>query len=200
MEVREPAIAYGKKKYSIEEYLEMEDSATEKHEYYQGEIFAMSGAKHQHNLVIRNVYKSLLFKLDGKPCQPLGSDSRVHIEANTLFTYPDISVVCGEPKFRNDDEMNLLNPTVIVEVLSLSTRKYDKGEKFELYRAIPTLKEYITVDPEMIVIDAWRINANGRWELVPYSNMTDTLVIDSIATTIPLTDIYEGTKIALAQP
>ena len=96
--------------------------------------------------------------------------------------------------------MNLLNPTVIVEVLSLSTRKYDKGEKFELYRAIPTLKEYITVDPEMIVIDAWRINANGRWELVPYSNMTDTLVIDSIATTIPLTDIYEGTKIALAQP
>src|ERR1700761_6830343 len=104
MEVREPAVAYNQRKYSIEEYLEMEDAATEQHEYYQGEIFAMSGAKHQHNLVKRNIFVGLANRLKGKSCQPLDNDSRVHIEANTLFTYPDISVVCGEPKFRNDDE------------------------------------------------------------------------------------------------
>src|ERR1019366_918977 len=118
MEVKEPAIAYGKQKYTIEEYLEMENVATEKHEYYQGEIFAMSGAKHPHNLVIKNMYLSLGQKLKGKPCQPFGSDSRIHIQKNTLFTYPDISIVCGDPVFLNNDEWNLLNPTAIIEVIS----------------------------------------------------------------------------------
>src|SRR6202012_6265077 len=150
MEVREPAVAYAKRKYSIEEYLEMENAATEKHEYYKGEIFAMSGAKHQHNLVAGNIYAPLKNKLRDKPCKPLNSDSRIHIEKNTLFTYPDISVVCGDPVFLNDDEWNLLNPTVIIEVLSPSTQNYDRGDKFNLYRDIPTLKEYILGEPETI--------------------------------------------------
>ncbi len=194
MEVREPALAYGKQKYTIEEYLEMEELATEKHEYYQGEIFAMSGAKHQHNIVKKNVYSSLLSKLKGKPCQPWDSDSRVHIQKNTLFTYPDISVVCGDPEFLNNDEWNLLNPTVIIEVLSPSTKNYDRGDKFNLYRDIPSLKEYILVEPEKISIEAFYINQNGQWELKEYKNLTDILEIKAIQFSMPLTDVYEGTK------
>src|SRR6185503_6229144 len=101
MEVKEPAVAYSKNKYTIAEYLEMENAATEKHEYYQGEIFAMSGPKFQHILVSRNLFLTLGQKLKGKPCQPLGSDMRIHIPKNTLFTYPDISIICGDPEFLN---------------------------------------------------------------------------------------------------
>ncbi len=196
MEVREPAEAYSKRKYSIEEYLEMESAATEKHEYYQGEIFAMSGPKYQHVLVTGNIYNVLKNKLKGKPCRPLGSDMRVHIEKNTLFTYPDISVVCGEPEFLNNDEWNLLNPTVIIEVLSPSTKNYDRGDKFNLYRDIPALREYILVDPETVGIEAFYINGHGQWELKEYKDMDETLQIKAIKVSLKLDAIYEGTKIA----
>ena len=96
MELREPAKAYGKQHFSIEEYLEIENAATEKHEYYKGEIFAMSGAKLAHNIIWKNFFGSLAIKLKGKYCQPFGSDLRIHIESNTLFTYPDISIICGD--------------------------------------------------------------------------------------------------------
>ncbi|MFI5196871.1 MAG: Uma2 family endonuclease [Chitinophagales bacterium] len=196
MEVNEPAVAYGKQRYTIEEYLEMENAATEKHEYYQGEIFAMSGPKYQHVQVSGNIYSSLRQKLKGKPCQPLGSDMRVHIEKNTLFTYPDISVVCGDPLFLNNDEWNLLNPTIIFEVLSPSTKNYDRGEKFRLYRDIPTLKEYILIDPEAILVEAWGINAQGNWELKEYKTINETLQLGSIQVSLELREIYEATKIA----
>jgi len=118
MEVKEPALAYSKEKISIEAYLEMENASLEKHEYYKGEVFAMSGAKLPHNKIFKNLLGNLFIKLKGKKCQPYGSDARIHIESNTLFTYPDISIVCGEVLTLNNDEYNVLNPTVIVEILS----------------------------------------------------------------------------------
>lgn len=194
MQVREPAIAYGKQKFTIEEYLEMERNATQKHEYYKGEIFAMSGPKYQHVLVADNVLGALLNKLKGKPCRPMGSDMRVHIAKNTLFTYPDISIVCGKPEFLNDDEWNLLNPTIIVEVLSPSTKSYDRGDKFNLYRDIPTLREYILIEPEIIGIEAFYINANEHWELKEYKNIDDTLFLNSINSSLTLKEIYDETR------
>ncbi len=194
MHIREPDAAYNKQFYTIAEYLEIENEAEEKHEYYQGEIFAMSGAKHQHNLVIRNIYLTLGAKLKGKHCQPLGSDSRIHIEKNTLFTYPDISVVCGEPQFLNNDEWNLLNPAIIFEVLSPSTKSYDRGDKFKLYRDIPTLKEYILVDPETISIEAFFINNHNHWELKEYKKITEALSLKTINLSLQLETIYEETK------
>ena len=196
MEVNEPAVAYGNQKYTIEEYLEMEKAATEKHEYYQGEIFAMSGPKFQHVQVCTNLLTSLAQKLKGKSCRPLNSDMRVHIEKNTLFTYPDISIVCGDPLFLNDDEWNLLNPTVIFEVLSPSTKNYDRGEKFRLYRDIPTLKEYVLVDPEAILIEAYAINKQTLWQLKEYKNIDETLQLNSIGVSLELKEIYERTRIA----
>ena len=195
MEVREPAVAYGNQKYTIEEYLAMEESATEKHEYYRGEIFAMSGAKLPHNTTSRNLLVGLGIKLNGKKCQPFGSDLRMHIEANTLFTYPDISIICGEPETLNNDDLNVLNPAVIIEVLSPSTRNYDRGEKFKLCRDIPTLKEYILVDSESVHIEIFRLNESSHWELEEYDTAEEMLYIKTIDENIALADIYEGVQL-----
>ena len=195
MELREPAIAYGKQKLTIEEYLEWEKSQDQKHEYYNGEIFAMSGTKVTHNEITINIATLLHQKLKREPCRPLYSNQRIHIPQNTLFTYPDISVFCGEIITLNNDEWNALNPTVLIEVLSPSTRNYDRGEKFRLYREIPTLKEYILVDSELVFVEVYRINATGHWELEEYKSLNNVLTIPVISTELPLTEIYEGTKL-----
>ncbi len=196
MYVREPAIAYGKQKFTVEEYLEMENASDEKHEYYQGEIFAMSGAKQEHIVVSVNLLTSLKNNLKGKPCRPHNNDMRVYIPQNTLFTYPDVSIVCGEPEYLNDDEFNLLNPSVIFEVLSPSTKSYDRGDKFKLYRAIPTLREYILIDPDKINIEAYYINGDNEWALRELNDISASLTIKTVDITLPLADIYEDTKIA----
>ncbi|MGN6619319.1 MAG: Uma2 family endonuclease [Ilyomonas sp.] len=195
MELREPAIAYNEQKISIEEYLEMETASPEKHEYYKGEVFAMSGAKVPHNRISSNLIGELIMRLKEKKCQPYGSDMRIHIPSNTLFTYPDISIICGDVITLNNDDYNVLNPTVIIEILSPSTKNYDRGEKFKLYRDIPTLKEYILVDSESIHIEAFRLNEKNHWELEEYDDITNLLQFQSIHESIVLSDIYNGVKI-----
>ncbi len=194
-EVKEPAVAYSKNKYTIAEYLEMEEAATEKHEYYQGEIFAMSGPKVSHNIIAGNTFGSLMYKLKGKSCRPFNSDQRIHIEKNTLFTYPDISIICGDIITLNNDDWNILNPTVIIEVLSPSTKNYDRGEKFRLYRDIATLKEYILIDSTSINIEAFYINEHGNWELKEYKSIDETLNLQSVQVSLDLKEIYESSSI-----
>lgn len=191
MEIREPAIAYSKERMSIEEYLEMENASDEKHEYYKGEIFAMSGAKVAHNTITGNLFIELGQKLKGKKCKPFNSNQRIHIQSNTLFTYPDISIICGEIVTLNNDDYNVLNPSVIVEVLSKFTKNYDRGEKFKLYRDIATLREYILVDSESIHIEVFRLNENNHWELEEYTSLESLLEIKAIAETISLLEIYD---------
>lgn len=194
MEVREPAVAYGNKKHSITEYLEIENAATEKHEYYKGDIFAMSGAKGIHNEINSNLMTLLGSKLKGKNCKPYGSDLRVHIMSNTLFTYPDISIICGEKISLNNDDYNFLNPAVIIEILSPSTKNYDRGERFMLYRDIPALKEYILVDSERIHIEVFRLNENNHWELEEYKSPEEQLLIKAISEKVSIAEIYDGVK------
>lgn len=114
-ELREPALAYGKKKWTEEEYLEMERAALDKHEYYLGEIFAMAGAGNRHNIIFRNIFAELGYKSKGKSCRPYGSDLRVHIPENSLYTYPDISFFCGnlESHLQKGDD-NFVGPVVII--------------------------------------------------------------------------------------
>jgi len=192
-EVREPLAAYGKSIFSIEEYLEMERAADWKHEYYQGEIFAMAGAGNNHNLIFRNLFGDLAYRTKGRPCRPLGSDMRVHIPENTLFTYPDISIFCGDIKMRDKDDDNATRPAALIEILSPATRRYDRGEKFKLYRDIPTLKEYILVDSEAIGIEAFRLNERLQWELQEYKDPASILEIHTADYSISLPEIYEGT-------
>ncbi len=195
MEVNEPAHAYQKKFYSIEEYLQMENEAVEKHEYYKGEIFAMSGAGPRHNIISINIIVSLGNSLKGKSCQPFGSDMRIHIPENTLFTYPDISVICGDIINPGQDENSATNPTVIFEILSPSTRNYDRGVKFMLYRAIPTLKEYVLIEAESIHVEQFAINKEGLWQLKEFSGKEDELTLESLNVNLMLRDIYDRCKL-----
>jgi Uma2 family endonuclease len=195
MNLHEPAIAYSKQKMSIEEYLAFENDASEKHEYYQGEVFAMSGAKVTHNEIVMNTATTISQFLKGKTCKPYNSDQRIYIEKNTLFTYPDISIFCNGVVTLNNDEMNAVNPSVIIEVLSPGTKDYNRGMKFKLYRDIDSLNEYILIDSESINVEAFAINQKGLWELREYKNSSETLLIQTIEMAIPLQALYEGTKL-----
>ena len=195
LEVREPVVAYGKTKFTIEEYLAFEDASQEKHEYYQGEIFAMSGSKVTHNVIAGNLFSALKQSLKGKSCRPFNSDQRIYIAENSLFTYPDISIICSDIITKDNDDWNILNPAVIIEVLSPSKKNYDKGEKFTLYRDIPSLKEYILVDSEKFHVEAFRINNNNHWELEEYKVISEALYVKTVDVSLALTDIYEGVKV-----
>ena len=188
--VEEPVPKYNY--IAAEEYLKAERDATEKHEYYQGEVFAMSGASLKHNKVFSNLFGELCIKLKGKECQPYGSDLRIHIPENTLYTYPDISIFCSPPNLTDDNFDTATNPTVIIEILSKSTRNYDLGSKFKLYRDIKSLKTYVLVDSLSFSVELHNKNENDIWELQDFKLLTDTLVLKTLQIEILLKDIYEN--------
>jgi Uma2 family endonuclease len=195
MEVRDPLVVYNKKKLTAEEYLKFEKESVEKHEFFQGEVFAMAGASPRHNKIFSNFFGQIFGRLKGNPCQPYGSDLRIHIPQNSLFTYPDISIICGNIVPADNDSDTIISPAVLIEILSTSTRNYDRGGKFKLYRDIPTLKEFIVIDSETINIEAFRINATGHWELEEYRAKLQSLDIPCVKINVPLTEIYEGTNL-----
>lgn len=193
MKTEEPVSAYQKKYISIEEFIEMENAATEKHEYFQGEVFAMAGAGDNHNEIFSSLFGELCIQLKGKLCRSYGSDKRMHIPENTLFTYPDISVYCDDSTPFGTDGMTSMKPTVLIEILSKGTKNYDRGGKFKLYRDISTLKEYILVDSESISVEVFRLNAANHWELEEYKTTEQNLFIASLRVTITLRTMYENT-------
>jgi len=208
MIVREPITPYGKKKFTEEEYLEFERNSTVKHEYYKGEIFtmldyvengdgvqAMAGTSPRHNIIFSNLFGELKIALKGKTCFPFGSDMKVYIPDNTLYAYPDISIFCGDIKRLDSDKEYAIGPTVLIEILSPSTKDYDRGGKFKLYREIPTLKEYILVDSENISVEIFRLNQSGHWELEEYKTMEAILTIPAVEVSISLKQIYENTSL-----
>jgi Uma2 family endonuclease len=154
-----------KKIFTEAEYLQLERNSTEKHEYFQGEIFEMSGASIAHNEIFSNLFGELATKLKGKRCRPYGSDFRVSIPKNTLYTYPDISVICNEPDLTDSERDTYTNPTIIFEILSKSTRNYDQGEKFSLYREIDSLKNYILIDSQNFKVQIFSKNDDETWLL-----------------------------------
>jgi Uma2 family endonuclease len=194
MEVRDPVLVYNKSKLTVEEYLQFEKGSPDKHEYFRGEIFSMAGASAKHNVIFSNLFGELAYRLKGKPCRPYGSDLRIHIPENTLFTYPDISIICGEIVPSKTDPDTAMQPTVLIEILSPATRNYDLGGKFELYREIPTLKEYY-VDSEAIGIVSHRINDQGIWGIQDYKSLESNLSMPAVNVSLSLKEVYEGTKL-----
>ncbi len=138
-------MALPRPKMTPQEYLRFERASEVKHEFYNGEIFAITDASENHNVVAGNTFAALHSQLRQRPCKLYPGDMRVHIPATGLYTYPDVTVVCGTPQFDDKEFDTLLNPTVIIEVLSPSTEKYDRGKKFEHYRSIPSLREYVLI-------------------------------------------------------
>ncbi len=194
MELHEPAIAYNKGRMTVNEYLDLENASSEKHEYYNGEVFAMAGAGRRHNIIFKNIYGELAYRLKGHRCQPYGSDLRIHIPQNSLYTYPDISILCKSLTEQGDNEP-VSGPTVLIEVLSPSTKSYDRGVKFKLYRDIPELREYILIDSESVNVERFCINSNGNWELYEYKAHEASFRIETVDIEISLKDIYEGTSL-----
>ena len=173
-----------------EEYLRLERASQEKHEYFKGEIFAMTGASENHNIVVSSTLATLYGQLRKKPCQIYPSDMRVRIPATGLYTYPDISVVCGTPEFEDDGLDTLLNPIVIIEVLSASTEQYDRGKKFQHYRTIGSLHEYILIAQDSIRIEHFARQGN-QWILTDAKTSDTVLALPSIDCTLALSDVYE---------
>lgn len=187
--------AQSQKIYSQDEYLEMEREADYKSEYFRGEIFAMAGAGFNHNRITENISIEIGSFLKGKSCKSYSSDLRIHIPINGLYTYPDFLIICGKNEYLDIRKDTVLNPTVIVEVLSKSTSAYDRGEKFHFYRSIPTLKEYVLIDSSSIAAEVFRKSDEGVWFLASEAyNITEAIELGSIDLKLNLTDIYADTE------
>ena len=183
------------KYYTAKEYLAFERAAQEKHEFYKGEIFAMSGASFRHNQIQMNFTIAVGSFLKGKSCDVFGSDLRIHIPSNTLYTYPDAIIICGKPQFLDEEFDTVLNPAVIIEILSSSTQRYDRGENFMLYRSITSLQEYILIDSENIAVEHYKRNKDNTWLLQEWKERTDMLTINTIDFTLPLEELYSGVNL-----
>lgn len=178
------------KTISYSEYLERERVATTKSEYYAGEVFAMAGASRQHNFITGNLFAGLYAKLANSPCRPFLSDQRIRISVLDLGTYPDVSVVCGQLEGDKVDPEAITNPRVLVEVLSESTESYDRGKKFDFYRHVGSLEEYVLVSQKEPMVERFRRQPSGDWLLTVYKGLELTLELASIQADLPLEDIY----------
>jgi Uma2 family endonuclease len=179
-----------KARLSPEEYLKQERKAAFKSEYLDGEVFAMSGASRRHVLIAKNVTVALDQRLRGQSCETYGSDMRVRVSASGLYTYPDVTVTYGDEQFLDEEVDTLLNPLLIVEVLSPSTKNYDRGDKFASYRTIPSLREYVTIAQDRMHVEHWQQGKNERWMLSEYFNVTGSLQLTALGIELPLAEIY----------
>ena len=175
--------------FTPEEYLERERRADYKSEYFAGEIVAMAGAKRKHNLVSSNVTVSLGVQLQDSACEVYASDMKVQADQARQYSYPNVVVVCGEPRFQDESEDVLLNPTVVVEVLSPSTEAKDRGEKFLRYRQIDSLTDYLLVAQNERRVEQFTKQSDGSWRLVEIVD-AGAVQIDSIGCTLTLADAY----------
>lgn len=174
---------------SPEQYLAFERAAEFKHEYWHGELFAMAGASRRHNLLVGNLVYLLNSALRDRPCEVYPSDMRVSGAAGDVYTYPDVSVVCGEPTFGDQAGDTLLNPRVIVEVLSDSTEAYDRGKKFEHYRGIASVQHYLLVAQDQPLIELYTRQVDGTWSLAD-RRMGDAVVLSALGCELAVADVY----------
>ncbi len=172
-----------------EEYLAWERKAPFKNEYLSGQILAMSGASLAHNLITGNIFNGLYNQLVNRECMTFSSEMRVKANPITSYFYPDVTVVCDDPRFEDDVFDTLLNPTVIVEVLSPSTAAYDKGEKFESYKQIVSLQEYVLVSQDKVNVER-HFRLEMQWRTIEFQDIADVLPLDSIRCELPLSHIY----------
>jgi Uma2 family endonuclease len=181
--------------YTPEQYLAMERDAPTRNEYIAGEIFATSGASLAHNRISANVSRTLGNALEGRDCDVVGSDMRVHVPATTLYTYPDVVVVCGEPEFADGEYLDTLtNPVAVVEVLSPSTEAYDRGEKFAHYRRLPSLVDYVLVSQNALRVEHFARQPDGSWSLhVAEDAPGASVTLASVGASLTVAEVYRRT-------
>lgn len=173
------------------EYLALERQAETKSEYWNGNIYAMSGASLKHNRIVAGLATTLGAQLRRKSCEPFFGDMRVKVSPTGLYTYPDVIVVCGEPQLEDDQLDTLLNPKVIIEVLSESTEKYDRGDKFAHYRALDSLTDYLLVAQNQPCIEHFQRQADGSWRYSAAQGLEAEIAIPSVGCELLLAEVYE---------
>lgn len=186
------SISEEKVKYSIEEYLALEEKAENKSEYYDGEIYLMSGGTIAHGLIGANMARHLGNALDDRDCSVFGGEVKVRIESANAFVYPDAMVVCGDEERFND--LALTNPILVVEVLSESTAAWNYTDKFRLYQMLPSLEEYVLIEQKKPQVDVFRRNDDGLWFLEGYKGLEAMVELKSLGVEIALKDIYRRVK------
>jgi Uma2 family endonuclease len=184
------------RRYSIAEYLRLEEKAVDRHEFHDGEILAMSGGSYSHSCIVSNLNRFLGNRLEGKPCRPLDSNMRVRIPRLAKYFYPDTSVVCGRPEFDIDDpkKTTIVNPRVVIEVLSDSTESYDRGEKFDLYRELESLEEYVLVSQRQPLVETFIRQTDGAWLFNPWKGIEASVLLRALQISVPLAEVYAGVE------
>ena len=173
------------------QYLAIERQADFKSEYFNGEMFAMTGASRRHNLIVGNTHGELRQQLKERACEAYMNDMRVKVSPTGLYTYPDVAVVCDDPEFEDAEVDTLLNPNVIIEVLSDSTEAYDRGRKFEQYRQLDSLREYILIAQDRVHVEHFVRDSDDRWILTESADLDDELTLPSIQCSLQVRDIYD---------
>lgn len=182
-----------------EEYLSLDRAAALKSEYLGGRLVAMAGASRRHNLITANVLTVINTQLAQRPCEVYASDMRVKVEASHDYTYPNVVAVCEEPRFEDGALDILLNPAVVVEVLSSSTQDYDRGTKFALYRTIESLRDYVLISQDRVRVEHYARQGAFQWLLTEHAELGDTLSLPSMGVTLPLSEIYRKVRFGEAQ-
>jgi Uma2 family endonuclease len=172
-----------------QEYLALERESDIKHEFYDGQAFAMAGASLAHARIVANLVIALQSRLGGR-CEALSSDMRVKVGANGLHTYPDVVVICSKPQLEDQVQDTLLNPGIIFEVLSPSTERYDRGRKFALYQGLESLTDYLLVSQDMARVEHFAREDAGHWRFTAYDGLDSVVEIESIQCNIPAADIF----------
>lgn len=177
-----------------EEYLAAERKATVKSEYVNGQVFAMAGASRKHNLIKLNTASELNRQLRDRPCETYQSDMRVKVSTTGLYTYPNVTVVCDEPQFEDAEVDTLLNPLLLIEVLSESTESYDRGTKSQHYRRLESLQEHVLIAQDQIHVELYARQPDGLWLLWETDDPKATLKLTSIGCELRVEDIYAKVK------
>lgn len=175
---------------SPEEYLARERQASYRSEYLNGQTFAMVGASRLHNLIVVNICAELRQQLRGRRCDVYVNDMRVRVDHTGLFTYPDVLVACEPRRFADDERDTLLNPTLIIEVLSESTADYDRGRKFAHYRSLDSLQDYLLVEQHHCQVEHFQRQPEGRWLLSEYAELDGKIVLESVGCELSLSEVY----------
>ena|ERR1700760_1668951 len=186
--VRFRTMEQAQRHYTVDDYFAVEAMSPVRNEYFDGEILAMAGGSADHNRISRNVLLALEPKLREGGCESLGSDTRI-LTASGLYTYPDAVVICGPIILSGEPLETITNPTVLVEVLSPSTRAYDRGEKFTLYRSIPTFRDYLLIEQSAVDVEHWW-RTGEHWSSERKTSLDDVLRLDSIGVDVRIADLY----------
>ena len=173
-----------------QEYLALERKAEIKSEYFDGQMFAMSGATREHTKIAGNITTELNIQFMDRPCEVYALDMRTKVSPTGLYTYPDITAVCGEPEFEDANFDTLINPDLIIEVLSDSTESYDRGKKFAHYRTIETLREYVLVSQTECLIERFTRQDDGNWLYAENSDPNGSVELTSVACRLSLSRVY----------